>query len=99
MRVIHKYTIPEGLVEWSTKMPAYAEILSVGRQGTASVLWASVETEQPMVARHFLVLPTGVGHDALTKACARFLGTVQTEDNGYFFVVHIFDRGEHLSAI
>lgn len=79
MRRIYKYIVPPPRDGVSTiEMPRRAEPLSVGIQGDEIVLWASVDTEEPMVPHRIGVFATG-GYPALERlrTSTRFLGTVQ----------------------
>lgn len=82
--VIWKYVVKP---YQKVKMPLYAELLSVGVQGTDVVVWAAVHPGQEMGARQIEVVPTGGMMPTLAKA---HLGTVQFPSG---LVFHIFDGG------
>jgi hypothetical protein len=89
MRAIHKYEItPEG----KTMMPVGAEVLSVGAQGEALVVWALVSLTARMTERRIVALPTGAKGDAdLGPKRDQFVGIIQRPDG---LVFHVFDAGE-----
>lgn len=89
MQTIFKYVIPPPRFGISTiQMPRHAEPLSVGTQGDTLVLWAKVDTEEPMCPHEFCVFATGerLALERL-RAPERFLGTVQLPGP---LVFHIF---------
>lgn len=82
---IYKYTVPPFN---KTLMPQGAQLLQVGQQGDAMVIWAIVPDEAPNVHRDISGFPTG----ALgPPAHAKFINTVQCTDG---LVFHFFDCGE-----
>lgn len=79
MHTIHKYVVTPPRFGFTTiTMPRHAEPLSVGIQGDHIVLWANVDTEEPMVEHRICVFATGerLALEHL-RAPERFLGTVQ----------------------
>lgn len=68
-------------------MPRDAEILSVGEQNGALMLWAAVDPDKPTGQRVIHVVPTGTPIRVATRT---LIGNVQMR-NGLVF--HIFDGG------
>lgn len=73
MLTIHKYTI-EPVDQIRVKMPAGAKILTVAGKSGEVFLWAQVDTERPMEARHFSVYGTGWEIDS--EINEEYIGTV-----------------------
>jgi hypothetical protein len=81
-------------------MPRGAKPLSVGKThdvpdphhpgGWPSlVLWALVDTTEPLASHHFTI--RGTGHSCAGLDVRAFVGTVIMHDR---LVLHVFDRGE-----
>lgn len=98
MRRVYKYTIPielfnaRGIIE----LPRGAQVLSVGEQADALVMWVLVDPSEPKEDRWFVVV--GTGHDADTPhpGCTRkFIGTVQMRSDTTPYaevVLHVFEE-------
>ncbi len=85
MRVIHKYTLrPRILMELG------AQILAVQWQGDDFVVWALVDTNQPMGRRRMLMIGTGHAFSSPQFDEAIYISTHQMPDG---LVVHFFDLG------
>lgn len=80
MLTIHKFKI-----QATIPMPKHARILSVGAQYGIMVLWAQVDTEEPMVARRIDIVATGQEY----RCDEKLIGRVDIEG----LVFHIFDGG------
>jgi hypothetical protein len=81
---VFKYHIgPTG--ESLIPMPKGAVVRSVGVQGDNIVVWASVDTDQPLEARRFVVVWTGEED----PPSGTFLGTVSNPHTG--IVSHVFE--------
>lgn len=97
---IFKYTLQPPLQPGAVsvvEMPRDARVLSVGAQGSSMVLWAVVDSTQPMVKRRFTVLPTGAEYTGVSMA--RFVGTVQFQSGAERgLVFHVFERDEATSG-
>ena len=65
-------------------MPAFADILSVGAQGSDIVIWASVDPNAVKEHRRIAVIGTGW---EVPEGKKKFIGTVQLGA----FVWHVFD--------
>jgi hypothetical protein len=87
MQTIHKYPLP--LESRTVVMPAGSRILSVQVQKKTAVIWAEVDTGQPLAARDVRVFGTGLKVDT---AGATFIDTVQLNDGN--LVLHVFDGGD-----
>ena len=91
-REIWKYHLEPG--KNLVLMPAKADILSVANQRDQIALWALVNLDNAMDARHIEVFPTGHEIPELPAipriAIRRFIGTVQIGA----YVWHVFDRRE-----
>lgn len=82
---IYKYVISAFR---KTRMPKNAQLLQVGQQGDAMVVWAVIHEDAPDVQRDISGFPTGsLGPPPL----AIFINTVQRTDG---LVFHFFDCGE-----
>ena len=88
MQVIHKYYVPKlGLNK--VDMPLHAEILSCGEQNGSLVIWAYVNTDEPLEKRQILTVFTGEDNFNLAAEYRKFIGTVQLYTG---IVVHVFDK-------
>lgn len=86
MRTVHKYVVPvPRFGKSSIEMPRRAEALHVAAQGGKIMLWARVDTEEPMVTRSFFV--AGTGHRLLLEG--RYIGTAHLPGP---LVFHVFDE-------
>lgn len=85
MKTVWKFPIPDVYNQIVVAMPTGARILSVAVQNGGPVLWACVDTTEPMFARSFAVVPTG--GEVPSEAC--FVGTFFRGP----FVFHLFDLG------
>ncbi len=84
MKTIYKYEVCTAL-----QIPAGAQLLHVGEQDGRLVMWARVDTLQPVALRRLEVVGTGwVDRDGGDGA---YLGTIQASGG---LVWHIFDQGE-----
>ena len=72
------------LLSASVRMPAYAEVLTVGVQGESVFLWALVDPSAPYFDRRFVV--HGTGHP-ITEPLGRFVGTAFVEG----LVFHVWE--------
>jgi hypothetical protein len=81
MKQIYKYQVIHGTV----LMPKGAKILTAQIQDDTTVMWALVDTSQPMEPRNFEVMYTGQGFDDTG------LEYIQTVQDGPL-VLHIFER-------
>ena len=68
MKTIHKYSLDTTDEDKITvMMPRVAKIVMVGSQNGQPFLWAIVDTESPLIARHYRLIATGQpipgGHD------------------------------------
>lgn len=84
-QVIFKYPLNHGDYP---QLPAGAQPISVGCQGSTLVLWALVNPGAELRTRRIRIF--GTGHECDTVA-GRFLGTVQMPSG---LVWHVFDCGE-----
>jgi hypothetical protein len=82
---IHKYPVLLGH-DYERQMPKGATVLSVQMQRDQPMMWAMVDTDQPLVLRKFAV--RGTGHDCSGVSHA-FVGTFQYGA----LVFHLFDLG------
>lgn len=81
---IYKYEIsPTGK---RMALPAGAELLTVGIQGSEAVLWARVSPDATKVVRRIVAIPTG----AEAPEGYRYVGTFHMRE----LVFHVFDGGE-----
>jgi hypothetical protein len=81
MKQIYKYQIIHGTV----LMPKGAKILTAQIQDDKPVMWALVDTSQPMKPRNFEVMYTGQNFD---DTGLKYIQTVQDGP----LVLHIFER-------
>lgn len=81
MKTIYKY--PLGDWEGLLQLPQRAVILHTDFQNGAIVLWASVDTSNPLEGREFRVV--GTGHE-LPENEYQYIGTVKDHN----FVWHVF---------
>lgn len=87
MRTIYKY--PLDITDAQTvQMPKSAAVLSVGVQGHTVYVWAAVDTDEPLVGRHFRIAGTG-NPFGWRAPSLRFIGTVMT--HGGHLVWHVFE--------
>lgn len=85
-KFIYKY--PLTMRACSVDLPKGAEILSVANQGNRIVLYALVDSEQPLEQRAIELILTG--QEIVTpQYLGRFVGTVLLD--GGAFVVHVFE--------
>lgn len=84
MKTIYKY--PLMLHDESIDMPVGAEILSLQAQIGRPVIWALVDTEQPLHKRRFRTYGTG---NAIHDPDGRYIDTFQTHDG--VMVWHVFE--------
>lgn len=89
MIAVYKYTFPDVQDGLSMAVPYGAEILTVGAQGEKIVFWARVDTDRPMVMRHFRLAGTGHLLDEGAPA-GKYLGTAFLR--GGALVFHLFER-------
>lgn len=88
MTTIHKYRVPvprfnECLIE----MPRHAKAIHVAAQGDEIMLWAEVDTEEPMAPRRYHVF--GTGHRLTANAMnGRYIGTAHLSGLGLVFHVY-----------
>ncbi len=88
MMTIHKYAVPAPRFnECVIEMTRHAKAIHVAAQGEEIMLWAEVDTEEPMVPRRFCVF--GTGH-RLTPAArnGRYIGTAHLSGLGLVFHVY-----------
>lgn len=71
----------------SIKMPACAEVLSVGVQDNTACVWARVDPAWPERVYHFRMY--GTGHPLNPHDVGRFVGTIQMA--GGALVFHVFE--------
>jgi hypothetical protein len=86
MKAIWKYPIfirQEQIID----MPLDAKILTVQLQGDFAVLWALVETNNPIEGRIIVTLMTGESANDLPEDSS-YIGTYQKDE----LVYHIFER-------
>lgn len=89
MRTVHKYRLDftQGDLA-SPRLPAAAQVLSVGHQGNNLYLWALVEPDGPIdLTRVFRI--AGTGHPIEGDDDLRFLGTAHMQ--GGALVLHVFE--------
>lgn len=84
-RVIYKYLL-QMLDYQKISMPSEAIILHVGEQDGDIMVWAMVETDNPIESRHFKIY--GTGH-IIEENARRYIGTVTMRNS---FVWHIFEE-------
>lgn len=84
VRTIHKYVLPF-FDRVPLRMPADANVLSVGEQGGRVCLWAEVDTDTYAETRAFCLRGTG---NPLDGTEGRFIGTVQIG----LFVWHVYEE-------
>lgn len=73
------------------EMPAGAQVLRVGAQGTQAFLWARVDTDADLVRRDFALV--GTGHVTPTAEQAAYVGTFDMSFPGEpTLVFHVFER-------
>ena len=85
MHAVYKYELPVPRFGKSTiEMPRHAEVLHVAAQGDGIMLWARVDTEEPMVPRNFCV--AGTGHRIVLAG--RYIGTAHLPGH---LVFHVFE--------
>jgi hypothetical protein len=90
VKTVYKYPVI-AITEFSLEMPAESKVLSVQMQRSEACLWALVETDSPMVMRHFYVI--GTGHEFKPAGDVSFVGTFQvTGALGTLMVFHLFER-------
>jgi len=90
MKRIYKYELPPGGLT-SIRIPRYSEVLHVNTQTDNDVmLWAIVDTEEPLTERFFYV--AGTGHDLPSNIFTqyRYYGTVHVYDKR--IVLHVFEE-------
>ena len=85
MNVVYKYRLMPGSPS-VVEMPKYARVVYVGAQDDGPVLWALVDTEQPIERREFWVY--GTGHTIDVSRPKVHIGTCQTESG---LVWHVFE--------
>ena len=79
MKTVWKFPILPGE---TVEMPLGAEVISIGEQGAGCVLWALVDSDEPIRTKRSFVV-AGTGH-TIDKPLGRFIGTVQFR-NGLVF--------------
>lgn len=84
LKTVYKYRIPDEDIEFSFKVPGFAEFLSLDVQHGIPVMWFLVDPETMAIERSFVNV--GTGWDIEAKVVA-FLGTY-TEG---MFVHHVFE--------
>lgn len=87
MRTVYKYPLRVANVQ-PLKVPKGAQFLHVGVQGEQLVLWASVDTAQPLET--FSIAVVGTGQSAPEPSESYYLGTAHMPP----FVWHVFVRFE-----
>lgn len=92
MFTIWKFPIYPQPGDQHIKIPACAELLSVGDQHGTIMLWYVVETNQATVTKSFVVVPTG-GELPYQRKDMLFCGTVthEVKDTGLDLVWHVFE--------
>lgn len=85
MKTIYKYTLRFSDRQ-TVQMPANAQILSIQNQTSDPVIWAVVDTDQPMVERRFHMFGTGM--QATHVDNLHYLASVQFGP----FVWHFFEE-------
>lgn len=83
---VWKWTLDD-VGEQSLRLPQNAQILTIQIQNNKPQLWALVDTESPIVIRHFLTYYTGVAMP--DGDFGQYVGTYQL-DNGLVF--HVFEK-------
>jgi hypothetical protein len=85
---IFKYELPiQGVLD--VQMPTNARCLSVQVQHDRLMLWAEVDTAEPMVLRRLRVV--GTGHE-FDRAGLRYIGTVQMVSELFNVLVwHVYE--------
>lgn len=90
MRTVHKFPLT-GHSKQTIKMPDFSEIIHVAVQDDALYLWATVDTEEPLEDRTFVIVGTGYQIPDNVSTYSH----VGTYLAGYF-VGHIFEvPGQH----
>jgi hypothetical protein len=89
MKTVYKYELPTEDIA-ALQMPAGAELLHVGVQGSDVMLWARVDPDAPCVTRR--VRFAGTGHPLGEGADAPYVGTALLYNGRLVF--HVFDLGE-----
>jgi hypothetical protein len=93
MKTVYKYVIPPAAMDTGLFMefPENAELLSVGEQNPDVVLWALVDSEEPVRKRFIRVVGTGhpIKHEPWPKTYRSYIGTVQMADG---IVLHVFEE-------
>lgn len=90
MKRIYKYDVQPGGVS-TVSMHRNAMILSVDQQTDNDIkIWALVETDNPLVPRHFFV--AGTGHDLPQDiyVAYQYVGTVHIYEGR--IVLHVFEE-------
>jgi hypothetical protein len=88
-QTVHKFPLTPRQPNLS--MPADAELLHVGVQGTEAFLWALVDTDAPTTLRTVHAVPTG----GVVPAGSIYVGTFAIRDLGSLeLICHVFDGGE-----
>ena len=90
MQTVHKFRLSPGNPV-TVEMPNLAHIIHVGTQDDGPVLWAWVDTDQPMTQREYYVF--GTGHPMPSEPQLHHIGTCQTESG---FVWHVFRPADGL---
>lgn len=86
MKVVWKFKL-ELDVEVPTRLPKWAEIISIAFQGDELFIWAIVDPEAERVGRILYVIPTGVPFPYEPEF--RFLGTAHHRSG--LLVYHVFE--------
>lgn len=96
MITIHKYGVPTNTFSglsadgcFSIMMPKDADILTIQLQRDVPQIWAVVETDAPIVERHFCLV--GTGHNFPPRVLKNgYIGTFMLA--GDRLVLHCFER-------
>lgn len=89
MKTIYKYPIPEVTDQVAITMPRGAQVLSFQVQRGVPCIWALVDTEEPVEAKNFYLVGTGLPF-IFSPDYVRFIGTAQLMNGD--FLLHLFER-------
>ena len=88
MKTVHKFKLPMPSDYFTIEMPRWAKILHVDTQQGIPVMWALVDTDQPMEPRQFRW--AGTGHPVEKPGYEfKYVGTFQGQQG--LLIWHIFE--------
>ena len=93
MKAVWKFPLVLHTPYQTIQMPEDAEILCVAVQGNQPFIWAMVDTDAPLKARHIYQHHTGEEIEERPLCPPKYLGTVQIGfEWGGPYVAHYFER-------